>query len=255
MEDGTALHTLLLGTGTEIVRVGADDWRPEWAREKRDRIRADGGVPVLARRIPALYDCAQAARAQLVEHPACPGLFGEGKSEATLIWKAGRARTWCRARVDWLPDDSSLPIYDFKFTRGSAAPADWERHVWQTHAVQGEFYLRGVTALRKHRPPGIRFVVIEMDAPYGVTVLSPAADAMQRAKALVDDALERWAVALKTGTWPGYPRQVGYVELPGWMVQRAGEAAWEREQRRHCPTMAEVEHVHAMSARLGGPLS
>lgn len=254
MEDGTALHTLLLGTGSEIVRVGSDDWKQEWAREKRARVRADGGVPVLARRIPLLVDCATAVREQLKDHPGCPGLFGNGNAEVTAIFRT--KGVLCRSRVDWLCEDPKLPLYDLKFTHGSAAPEEWDRHVWETYALQAELYLRGIAVLRKARPPGIRFVVCEMDPPFGVSVLAPAQDAMQRAKGLLDDALERWALALKTRTWPGYRRGIAFVELPGWMTARTEAAAWEREQRRlQRPTLEQIEHSREMSERLGGPLA
>ncbi len=237
MDEGSALHTLFLGQGTEIVRIGAKDWRQEWARDKRDRARAEGKVPLLAHRIPALLDCANALRAEIADWPeVAPELLGQGNAEVSIFFHMGGVP--CRSRVDWMPDDPHAFLYDLKFTGRSAEGETWERAVWEDHYIQAEFLLRAAHAARGVRPPGVRFIVAETSPPYGVAVLTPGPDVMTEAALDLDAAVTRWSKALETGVWPGYPRRVGTVVLPAWKIEQVTEKRYVK------PTPEQIAKAH-----------
>ncbi|CAM5249179.1 hypothetical protein SGLAM104S_01579 [Streptomyces glaucescens] len=95
---GHAAHKLVLGVGEELVFTEYEDWRTKAAREERDAIRYDGGVPLLAHEGEQVQAMAEAIR----QHPIAGPLFtpGTGRAELSLYWTdretgsaAGSART------------------------------------------------------------------------------------------------------------------------------------------------------------------
>src|SRR5690606_21262484 len=118
---GTAAHKLVLGTGPELVRIDADEWRTKEIKAEVADVRARGGVPLK----PAEWDQAHAMADAIRAHPIASVLFqpGQGKPEQTLIWQDEETGVWCRARLDWLPEPGRgrLIIPDYKTCR-SAAP-------------------------------------------------------------------------------------------------------------------------------------
>lgn len=230
MEEGTALHAMLLGTPQDIAAVEAPDWRTKKAQEVAADARARGAIPILAHRLVELRECAAAVREQLADHAEWPDALDAGRPEVTLAWREGEA--WCRARVDWLPDDRRRPLFDLKSTSGSAAPDAWERRLRDDYATQAAFYCRGARALGL-RPPAMVFVVFESAAPYGVCLFQPDPALMHVAEQRVDEAVALWRECTKSGRWPGYPRRVCHVEAPGWMLARQEEQALRAQQARH----------------------
>ena len=254
MMRGSALHTLVLGAGPEIVRVGAPDWRQDWTKEKRERVARSGGLAFLADDIPRLVDCAEAVKVELRANPAVADFFGPGSAEVVIIARLGPNKTLCRTRIDWLLDDPTAWVYDLKFTKRSAAPEEWEHNVWKEYAIQAEMICRCVKAARGVRPPGVRFVAAEMDDPWGVSILTAAPDTIGYAKQQLDEATARWDKALATDTWPKYPRQVGAVELPGWMLAKFEEGQYLRGQQVTSRlTQSQQEHEAALAELLGEP--
>jgi hypothetical protein len=213
---GTILHKLLLGRGADIVPVEADDWRTKAAKEARDEARANGHTPVLAGKLAALHVAAIDARRQIEQHPDARLLFEPGRAEHAMIWREGP--TWCRSLVDWMPDDPTLPLLDLKTTGMSAAPADWERRLASTYALQAAFYERGARALGRRSRHPMLFIVIEQDAPHGVSVMAADPSLQAIADAEVGRALNLWEQCLRTKEWPGYPLQTAYVAAKPWQI-------------------------------------
>lgn len=235
MDAGTILHKMLLGAGMEIepvvVRQGpkskrpgelVTDWKTDAAQEARDAVRAAGRIPVLPHVLDELTAAAAAARRQIERHPEGRMLFEPGHPEATLIWREGPI--WCRARVDYLLGDPKAPPLDLKTTELSAAPQSWERRVQTEYAFQAAFYRRGLAMLRGSTPP-MRFIVVEQQAPHGVSVLTPAPSLSVLADAEVDRAIRIWARCIEAGEWPGYPPLTAHVEAKPWQAMEAEEQA------------------------------
>lgn len=226
---GSIIHKLLLGVGAEIeevrVRYGSKhdkagqfvtDWRTREAAEARDAARAAGRIPVLPHVLAQAHQAAAAARKQLARHPDGSMLFEPGKPEATLVWQEDVI--WCRARVDWLLDDPTLPPIDLKTTKLSAAPDSWERRVQQEYAVQAAFYQRGLRALGREPRAPMLFLVVEQEPPFGVSVLAPAPSLMELADREVERAIQIWTRCIRDDAWPGYPPFTAWVEAKPWQV-------------------------------------
>lgn len=217
---GTAAHALLL-QGEQIAEViDADDWRTNAAKDQRDEARAAGRVPLLAHQWQEVQAMVQAARRQLDALKITPPLFRDGKPEQAIVWREPAAGISCRALIDWLHDDFSA-IDDYKTTGGSADPEPWTtRTLFQIGAdIQVAFYLRGIKALTGEEPEW-RYVVQETFPPYALSVISLGPDVLAVADAKVQYAIAKWAACLEADFWPGYPTQVCFAQLPGWIEEQ-----------------------------------
>ena len=235
MNIGSAVHAALLGKGADVVAIDAADFRTKAAREARDAAIADGRIPLIAEHAERVYLIAGAIREQLSRHEAAYAFVaGYGHAEVTLINRE-RSGVWLRHRVDWLPADALEPLYDLKTTALSANPDQWSRQLFSMgYDLQAALYTRTEQRLRGGARRPMRFVVAEIEPPYGVSVLQldPAALALADRKA--DAALALWHRCTTTGRWPGYPARVCHVEAPPWM-----ETRWaEREIREHADAKA-----------------
>lgn len=217
---GNVAHQLLLERSEERVHVvEAGDWRKKDAQEERDAARAAGMVPLLRKdweRVAAMVD---AVRAQLCDWPVEPPLLVDGRPEQTLVWEEGGVE--CRALVDWLHDDFTA-IDDLKTTARSANPVVWSRRTMIELGcdVQAEFNRRGVRALTG-KDPAFRYVVVENEPPYALSVVAVPPSLFELGRAKVDFAIGRWRECVARGEWPGYPRTVYQAEAPAW-----AETAW-----------------------------
>jgi hypothetical protein len=211
---GTAVHSLFL-QGEDIAEwINAKDWRTNDAQELRTYARRAGRVPLLLKhkpRVDAMLDAVQAQTAELGE----PRLFTHGKPEQTLVWE--EHGVLCRARCDWLRADLAA-IDDLKTAGHSANPHEWcRRTLWAIGAdLQVALYRRGVKALTGVTPE-FRYCVVECQPPFALSVVSLAPSALEFADRKLDRALATWKECLATDTWPAYPTEVAYAELPPWL--------------------------------------
>jgi len=229
MDRGTLIHLLVLGKGSEIEVIDADDWRPKWARDARDAAREAGKLPVLS---GALVDAAAAATAIKRELTA-GGVLLDGDSEVAMLWQeeAEQGAIWCRGMVDHMvPVDGRLCLYDLK-TIHSAHPDDCTRSAINFgYDIQQEAYTRGAELTF----PGyagrveFRFLFAEAEPPYGVTVATLDALMQQRGRRRWAEAVQTWSRCLATDEWPGYAREPVTLWSPGWLLQRESEAAEAR---------------------------
>jgi hypothetical protein len=234
MDAGTALHAAILENRSVVAVCDFPDWRKKEAQAARRLARETGKVPILAERWEVIQGVAQAVRGYLREHEI-GDVFGQpGFPERVMVWREATAagEVWCRARVDWLPGDAAPldrggHIIDLKTTGGSAEPGAWgKRLASEGYATQAAFYLRGAKALGL-KPAGFRFVVIEQDPPFGLSVCECAPDLMHYAEQQARAALEMWGRCLHSGAWPSYAPRVASVEAPAWAMM-----AWEERALR-----------------------
>jgi hypothetical protein len=216
MDEGTALHQMLLGDDRVDI-LDHDSFRSASARDARDESRAAGRVPLLRHKWDEITKLGDALKAQVAAFPADPPLFCDGVAEQTIVWDEQWQgnKIGCRARLDWLRSDYRC-IDDLKKSR-SAQPRRWQRAMWPLgYDIQAAFYVRACRAVFGVEPV-FRWVAIEAEPPYALSVHTLSADAMSAAQAKVDLALDIWSRCLETGVWPAYPETVQVVELPEWM--------------------------------------
>ena len=238
MRDGTVLHALLLGKGGDVVPVYADDFRTKAAQVARDEALAAGKTPILARKLDEMQDAVKIIRGRIEEHEDARLLFQPGKAEQVMVWQEGE--TWFRSMVDWKLDDLRLPLVDLKGTGLSAAPEDWQRRVVEEYAFQDAFYARGFKALHGITPPPMLFIVIEFDAPHGVSVLSPDLSLRKIASSQVERAVQTWKHCMSARSWPGYMPKTFHVAAPVWAIRN-------HEERE---IMAEIAATHAAAGNI-----
>lgn len=211
---GTAVHALLLEDTVAVRVCDFKDWRTNAAKEAKEEARAEGLIPMLSHQWDACQEMVDAVRPQF-DDIADPAPFTDGSPEVTVSWED--AGVLCRARFDWVY--TSAPVIDnLKTTSRSAEPSRFARRLFSPdlgYDVQAAFYLRGARAALggEHE---YRWIVMETERPYEVSVVSLAPDALAIADAKVDLALARWKECLASGVWPGYDRRVHYAEAPPW---------------------------------------
>ncbi|MCX5616017.1 PD-(D/E)XK nuclease-like domain-containing protein [Bombella sp. TMW 2.2559] len=220
MQKGSALHRLILGKGADIAHLPFRDYKSKIAREERDAAQAEGKIVLLEYEYEAVLACAEAARDQLMKREDCAAFFGQGQSEAVIAWR--ERDIWCRGMVDFLPDDPRAPLFDLKGTTKSASPQEWSRSLAREYRTQDRFYARGMKAIRGITPEPMRFIVVEMNAPYAVSVLTPAPSLRHVADENVSRAIRIWSECMKSGEWPGYPH-MAHVEAPAWLINEQEE--------------------------------
>ena len=216
---GTAAHALLLGGVDSVDVLEFDDYKTKAAREARDTARAHGRVPILDRQWAEVRDMTDALDKQFGRYQPRP--FTDGAPEQTLVWE--ERGVLCRARVDWLRSDGAD---DYK-TATSADPAVWSRRMVDHGChIQEAFYVRGMKALGMSAP-WFRFVVVEKNAPYALSLFQVAPDLRELADRQIDWAIATWARCLAADTWPAYSDRVCWVNAEPWLEPR-----WlEREAR------------------------
>lgn len=221
---GTAFHAVMLEGRHIVATIDAADWRKHEAKEAREIARSAGLIPLLTRQADELDRMVAAARTQLASLDVDPAMFTDGKPEQTLVWEDSGVT--CRARLDWLRDDLAT-IDDIKTTRASANPEQWTRTMYGMAAdIQAAFYIRGVKALTGAEPE-FRFLAVECEAPFALSVIGLAPAALALANARVDYAIDLWKKCLASGEWPGYPTRVCFAEPPSYV-----EYAWLEKEAR-----------------------
>lgn len=215
---GTAAHSLVLGTGAQVVEVDADSWRTNDAKQQKAEIEAAGGVAVLPFEMAVIEDMAAA----LMAHPLASSLLARdrGLAEQTLVWRDAQTGVWRRALLDWLPHGHSgrMILADYKTTR-DASPTALAKAVHDYgYGQQAQWYLDGVVELGLAGPldPAFVFVFQEKSAPYLVTVAELDAPTMRIAAAKNRAAMVTFADCMRRGHWPGYSDDVVELALPTW---------------------------------------
>ncbi|GGS81730.1 PD-(D/E)XK nuclease-like domain-containing protein [Streptomyces griseoviridis] len=218
---GNAAHKLVLGTGPDLVRIDADEWRTKAVKEEVAAVRAEGGVPLRPAEWEQVHEMADVLRA----HPVASLLFDpeHGTAEQSLFWRDAPTGVMRRARLDWLPNPRAgrLIIPDYKTCR-SAHPDALQRAIEDYgYHQQDDTYRSACHALGiADDDAAFVFVCQEKTAPYVITVIEVNATARRIGAARNRRALEIFAHCTATGYWPGYSDDVVPVALPGWAETR-----------------------------------
>jgi hypothetical protein len=222
---GQAAHKLVLGVGEEIVVTEWDDWRTKAAREERDAIRHDGGVPLLFHEGEQVQAMADAIR----KHPDAGPLFapGVGVAERSIFWTHAATGVRVRVRPDWLilrPD--MAVIVDLKTTTDASPAACSKAIASYAYHQQGALYVDGVYAA--YDPADVRFFFVFQSkrAPYLVTVRELKDQDQDIGRARNEKALRIYADCVATDDWPDWTGPVDTIPqigMPTWDTLRQAE--------------------------------
>lgn len=216
---GTAIHDGLLEGVDRIVSIEADDYRTKLAKEARDQARAEGKIPMLARKVEQVIDGIESAKAYMLGSELADEWAGESEAEQTIVWKEGKVL--CKARPDWLSADRSLLIH-VKTTAGSAQPESWIRNQLSPsgYDVACAFYEKALYSLpgAGQNAPTSVFLVIEQTKPYGCSLVGLSPAMLDLANRKAERAIRVWQECQESGVYPCYPSRIAYAEPMPWQI-------------------------------------
>lgn len=219
---GTAVHSLVLGSGPLVERIDAEDWRTKQAKAQKAEATAAGNVPLLRDD----YDRACAMATAVLQHPVAGKLFvpARGKPEQALIWFDAEFGIWRRSMVDHLPHPDRPPFLADLKTTASASPRALSKTVAQHgYHQQAAFYLDGYEALFPGTSPSFLFVFVESAPPHLVSVVALDEDALYVGAERNRRAMEIYRDCTAVDIWPGHSTEIRYLSLPGWATRRIEE--------------------------------
>lgn len=207
-DQGSAVHALTLEGPGAIVCIEANDYRKDDTKEKRDAAYAAGKIPVLIADMANLVEAASSARTRLAT-------FGQGAVEQTMIWRTDNG-VWCRARPDWISDDHRV-IIDLK-TCSNADPATWARSSLFSGAydLQSSHVLSGMRELFGDDERQVIYLLVEIEPPFATSLVTLSGEAVALAERKRKFAMNKWAKAISTNTYPGYADGVYCVDAPAY---------------------------------------
>ncbi|WP_196812317.1 PD-(D/E)XK nuclease-like domain-containing protein [Nocardia sp. CNY236] len=210
LEFGSAVHTLILGTGAPVIEVATENWQNTTAQRRRKHLRASGAIPLRTEHFNKAATMARAVR----RHPLVAKLLESGAAETTVYWRDKLTNVMLRLRADWIHINSrdQVIILDFK-TTDSADPYQFARSVAKFgYDLQQDFYQRGFST------HGIRttflFVAISKDPPHIVTVFELTDIDLKYASTDNRNTIDRYAQFLHSNTWPDYGPGIHPIRIP-----------------------------------------
>lgn len=208
MDDGSILHSLLLGAGKQFEMVVADDWRTKDAKESRAAIEAEGKIAILGHKFEKLKKAAEHIWRN-AKHQGFP--FG-GESEVAIEFvdyadPIRREReVLCRCRIDQIAPGHT--IYDVKKV-ASANPKDIAKKIVEMgYDIQATAYTRAYEQLVPEALGRSDFVFLfcETEPPYEVVPARLDGYHVEIGRRRWERALTLWDKLLTEGSypWPGY---------------------------------------------------
>lgn len=222
MAMGTAVHMAILEPERFVFEYAICDRAVDrrsrhWAEFCSIACDGPGGkIPLTKPDGDAVYAMVAAVQA----HPdAAPLLAAPGQCEYVAVWQDADTGLACKARLDkYVPGAIAL---DIKTTR-NASPETFERDVYTLGYWQQVAWYREGFERASGKPTPFTIIAVENEPPHCVAVYSLDDDTLARGVAENHSILKRYAEALKTGTFPGYPHPSGPIEIgmPDWAKKR-----------------------------------
>jgi hypothetical protein len=226
---GHLVHYLVLEEGPVFVSIPFDSYRTKAAQKMRDDAYAADLVPVLWADLGRAMACATAVLSDRV----AASLLSHGRPEVTLTWTDPATGVPMRSRVDWLRDQAKGRLWcvDLK-TAASAEPKTFARHAADFgYHCQQAMYEDGIKATGLSTNPGFLFVVVEVEPPHLVSVISLQADAVALGREQNAKAARIYKACVESGQWPNYTGgEVAEVGLPNWYVRNAEDELNNEEE-------------------------
>jgi hypothetical protein len=222
-EIGTAAHSMLLGTGADLVVVDAEMWNTKAVKAEVAAIRAEDKIPLKPSDMDKVEAMVAAVRAH---HQAGPLFAPGGVAEQSLYWTDPATGVTCRCRPDYLKQYPDLTLCVDLKTAVKADPTAVSKAIAErNYHMQDPWYIDGIQAVTGQQARFV-FVFVSKTAPYLITVreLSEADRAIGRAKN--QRALRIYAECTRTGIWPdwtGPVTDIPYISLPPWAAIREAE--------------------------------
>lgn len=226
MEEGNALHTMLLEPGrftTDYVIVPEEAptrrsnagkaWWEEFERATAGKTRLTSDqLERIQRWRDSVYTNALAT--ELLNDP-------RALKECVIVWDDPEFEVRCKGRIDLAaPSQGRSIVADVKTTI-DAGPwwfgkalddYDWAGQImWYTDGLQTVRPLQGAERIPY-------FIAVEKKAPFCTVVYELGQSSREVARQQARRYMQRWVEAERQGFWPGYPDAV--IELPVYVLNR-----------------------------------
>ena len=222
---GSAVHSLVLGTGYEAVGIPAELLASNGAisttaakafvADARDR----GLIPLKEEEFQPIADAAEAVLA----HPAAKQLFAQpADGEVSVFATDPQTGVDVRARFDFLPTESTLSApsrvaVDLKTAR-DASPNGFTKSIAEYgYDVQRAWYLDALKWITGETAEMV-FVAVEKDPPYLVAVHQLPTVWTEMGAEKARRARHVYAECVESGAWPGYGDEVHLLSPPQWLM-------------------------------------
>lgn len=249
MDEGTALHSMLLGAGREVEVVecevevekakgrGKDrtpavteirpaaDWRTNAAKAKRDEIRAAGRLPMLSKD----FDRVAKAASELRRNLSAFDIPLDGAVEQTVVWEERAddgTPVACKAMFD-LVDWKRSFVLDLKSCESAHPDAIAAAIESFGYSIQHAAYRSAMEALG-HRAPEFLFLFLESSPPHVVVPAELTGAYRELGESRWRRAVNIWARCLRDDRWPGYVpfgMRAVPIEPKPWAMTRDAERA------------------------------
>lgn len=166
----------------------------------------------------------EAMHAALMRDPDIAALFSEGDSEVTLRWTDEETGLRCKARADRWNRRRRIMI-DLKTTDDAGERRFGRSVVNYGYDITHAHYSEGARACGE---PITDYLLVaqEKHPPYLAAVYQLDAPAEARGYEIRNSAMQTMAACLASNTWPGYPRGVQSLSLPGWAIANEMEISY-----------------------------
>jgi hypothetical protein len=224
LDDGSIIHKLLLGKGSEIDVLEYPDFRTNAAREARDNAIAAGRIPIVVGKYEPLETASNHLRQRLEAFDL--RLDEEtGTSEVAIefddVGLDGPVR--CRSMVDFLHRDGSR-IVDLKKIRSADARTCSRHAVEYGYHIQWAAYTSAVEKLFPELTGRVDFlfVFLELEPPYAVVPCRPDGVLRELGTMYWQRAVASWEHCLREDRWPAYTESITELSAPPWALADAG---------------------------------
>ncbi len=220
MDDGSILHSLLLGSGPEIVVIQADSYRTNAVKALRDEAKEAGHMPILEKDMEIINAGIDRIKNQIREY--APEFFEPHETELSVRWKMDNG-VECQSRFDHIAPETGI-IFDLK-KAADANPNDIESVIRKFgYDIQEEMYIEAADKTWSDMAGRFKwkFIFFEIKPPYMVSVIDTDGMFSGIGRSKLNRAADKWKTCLDAGTevenWPGYGCRT--VSPAGWAVSR-----------------------------------
>lgn len=247
---GRAMHEMVLRRGAGIVIIEGEDYaRNEPGGLKKSakiKIREDaydnGKTPLLR---PQYEQCFKAMKMadKLLDGCEWGHPFRDGQAEVALRWveKTRWGDVWCKALVDWLPNQRPIERgVDYKSTGQSANPILWDRRqMWNLgYDISAAFHRRGYRALGLAHSCDYYWVVQEWEPPFACSIVGYSDDELSRSESDIERIIDLWARGIHRNEWPGYPLSAHLAQRPAYADTMSAKARMFGDEHLDSETIA-----------------
>ncbi len=226
---GSAVHSLVLGTGYEAVVIPADILATNGsisttaAKAFVADAREKGLIPLKQEEFQPIADAAEA----VMQHPAAKQLFGQPAEGEVSVFATSPEGVNVRARFDFLPTEFRLGepsrvAVDLKTAR-DASPNGFAKAIADhDYDVQRAWYLDALKWVTGETAEMV-FVAVEKEPPYLVAVHQLPTIWADMGATKARRAREVYQECVESGMWPGYGDEVHLLSPPQWLIYRHEE--------------------------------